>query len=134
MLSRQSMLEFYATSGDFTRRLTSIKANSKFSSPLAGPEEYYSVRCRGQAKLVFPLAYQSNFGGLNACCFVSKIAELLNVLGHVQWRSGALGKNVLSASLPCCGDAFSNASSFPHQTKFKFQKSGRSASECLDQA
>ncbi len=38
------MLEFYATSGDFTRRLTSIKANSKFSSPLAGPEEYYSVR------------------------------------------------------------------------------------------
>lgn len=38
------MLEFYATSGDFTRRLTSIKANAKFSSPLAGPEEYYSVR------------------------------------------------------------------------------------------
>ena len=37
------MLEFYATSGDFTRRLTSIKANSKFSSPLAGPEDYYSV-------------------------------------------------------------------------------------------
>ncbi|CAL8470414.1 g9956 [Coccomyxa elongata] len=39
---KQSMLEFYATSGDFTRRLTSIKANSKFSSPLAGPEDYYS--------------------------------------------------------------------------------------------
>jgi hypothetical protein len=42
-LNRQNMLEFYAASGDFTRRLTSIKANSKFSSPLAGPEDYYSV-------------------------------------------------------------------------------------------
>ena len=61
MLSRQSMLEFYATSGDFTRRLTSIKANSKFSSPLAGPEEYYSVRCRWQAKIGAPLAHQNQF-------------------------------------------------------------------------
>lgn len=40
---RESMMEFFATSGDFTRRLTSIKANPKFSSPLAGPEDYYSV-------------------------------------------------------------------------------------------
>lgn len=38
------MLEFYATSGDFTRRLTDIRANAKFSSPLAGPEDLYSVR------------------------------------------------------------------------------------------
>ena len=37
------MLEFFATSGDFTRRLTSVKANPKFSSPLSGPEDYYSV-------------------------------------------------------------------------------------------
>ena len=37
------MLEFFATSGDFTRRLTSIKANRKFSSPLSGPEDFYSV-------------------------------------------------------------------------------------------
>lgn len=38
------LLEFYAASGDFTRRLTSIKANSKFSSPAAGPDDLYSVR------------------------------------------------------------------------------------------
>ena len=37
------MLEFYATSGDFTRRLTDIRANSKFSSPLSGPEDLFSV-------------------------------------------------------------------------------------------
>ena len=37
------MLEFFATSGDFTRRLTSVRANPKFSSPLAGPEDFYSV-------------------------------------------------------------------------------------------
>ena len=38
------LLEFYAASGDFTRRLTSVKANSKFSAPDAGPEDYFSVR------------------------------------------------------------------------------------------
>ena len=41
---RQVIKEFLAASGDFTRRLTSIEVNSKFSSPLAGPEEYFSVR------------------------------------------------------------------------------------------
>lgn len=40
---RQLLLEFFAASGDFTRRLTSVKANSKFSSPFAGPEDYFSV-------------------------------------------------------------------------------------------
>ena len=43
---RENMLEFFATSGDFTRRLTSVKANAKFSSPLSGPEDYYSVSQR----------------------------------------------------------------------------------------
>ncbi len=43
VLCRDNMLEFFATSGDFTRRLTSVKANPKFSSPLSGPEDYYSV-------------------------------------------------------------------------------------------
>ena len=38
------LLEFYAASGDFTRRLTSIRANAKFSAPDAGPEDYFSVR------------------------------------------------------------------------------------------
>ena len=38
------LLEFYAASGDFTRRLTSVKANAKFSSPFAGPDDYFSVR------------------------------------------------------------------------------------------
>lgn len=42
---RDMLLEFYAASGDFTRRLTSIKANSKFAFPEAGPEDYFSVRC-----------------------------------------------------------------------------------------
>ena len=40
---RDNMLDFFATSGDFTRRLTSVKANPKFSSPLSGPEDFYSV-------------------------------------------------------------------------------------------
>lgn len=42
---RQPLLEFYATSGDFSRRLTDIRANSKFSSPFATPDDYFSVRC-----------------------------------------------------------------------------------------
>lgn len=37
------LLEFYAASGDFTRRLTSVKANGKFSHPDAGPDDYYAV-------------------------------------------------------------------------------------------
>ena len=37
------MLEFFSASGDFTRRLTDIRANAKFSSPMAGPEDYFSV-------------------------------------------------------------------------------------------
>ena len=40
------LLEFYAASGDFTRRLTSVKANAKFSSPSAGPDDYFSVQTR----------------------------------------------------------------------------------------
>jgi len=39
---REMLLEFYAASGDFTRRLTSVKANGKFSHPDAGPDDYYS--------------------------------------------------------------------------------------------
>ena len=35
---RPAMLSFYATASDFTRRLTSVRANGKFSSPDAGPE------------------------------------------------------------------------------------------------
>lgn len=46
---RQMLLEFYAASGDFTRRLTSIRANAKFSAPDAGPEDYYSVSARRSA-------------------------------------------------------------------------------------
>ncbi len=33
---RGAMLGFYAGASDFTRRLTSVKANAKFSSPDAG--------------------------------------------------------------------------------------------------
>ncbi|KXZ42609.1 hypothetical protein GPECTOR_130g570 [Gonium pectorale] len=35
---RPAMLSFFATASDFTRRLTSVRANGKFSSPDAGPE------------------------------------------------------------------------------------------------
>ena len=35
---RPAMMAFYANASDFTRRLTSVKANGKFSSPNAGPE------------------------------------------------------------------------------------------------
>ena len=41
---RSNLLEFYASSGDFTRRLTSVKANGKFSSPSAGAQDYWTVR------------------------------------------------------------------------------------------
>ena len=47
--ARDMLLEFYAASGDFTRRLTSVKANSKFSAPDAGPEDYFSVRSKHPA-------------------------------------------------------------------------------------
>lgn len=50
---RMIILEFLATSGDFTRRLTAIEANSKFSSPFAGPEDYFSVS--HQSPLHWPL-------------------------------------------------------------------------------
>ena len=39
---RPFMLEFYAASGDFTRRLTSVRANSKFSAPHARADDYWS--------------------------------------------------------------------------------------------
>ncbi|EFJ39616.1 hypothetical protein VOLCADRAFT_100756, partial [Volvox carteri f. nagariensis] len=35
---RPAMLSFYATASDFTRRLTSVRANGKFSHPDAGPD------------------------------------------------------------------------------------------------
>ena len=54
---RENMLEFFATSGDFTRRLTSVKANPKFSSPLSGPEDYYSVSAP-QVAINASLTYQ----------------------------------------------------------------------------
>jgi raffinose synthase len=38
------MLAFYANASDFTRRLTSVRANGKFSHPDAGPEEEWSGR------------------------------------------------------------------------------------------
>lgn len=39
---KSNLLEFYASSGDFTRRLTSVKANGKFSSPSAGAQDYWT--------------------------------------------------------------------------------------------
>jgi raffinose synthase len=36
---RGAMLSFYASASDFTRRLTSVAANGKFSRLDAGPEE-----------------------------------------------------------------------------------------------
>ncbi len=50
MTRRQMLLEFYAASGDFTRRLTSVRANAKFSAPDAGPEDYFSVRGWGRGQ------------------------------------------------------------------------------------
>jgi len=72
------LLEFYAASGDFTRRLTSVKANSKFSAPDAGPEDYFSVRAqhspcthhvspRHHLRYVRP--WCSLRCSLNHCCF-----------------------------------------------------------------
>ncbi|KAI3433391.1 hypothetical protein D9Q98_003207 [Chlorella vulgaris] len=39
-----SMLQFFADSTNFTRRLTDVKANSKFSSPYASPDDISSGR------------------------------------------------------------------------------------------
>ena len=50
------MLEFFSVSGDFTRRLTDIRANAKFSSPMAGPEDYFSVSGVFVAHCVLSLA------------------------------------------------------------------------------
>jgi hypothetical protein len=41
---RQLLLGFYASSGDFSRRLTSIKANNKFEFPWSTPDDYTAVR------------------------------------------------------------------------------------------
>lgn len=38
-LLRGAMLTFFASASDFTRRLTSVEANAKFSRLDAGPEE-----------------------------------------------------------------------------------------------
>jgi hypothetical protein len=32
------MLQFYMATGDFTKRLTDVTANSKFATPLSGPK------------------------------------------------------------------------------------------------
>ena len=39
---RPALLEFYAAASDFTRRLTDVRANAKFSRPGATPEDYWS--------------------------------------------------------------------------------------------
>ena len=39
---RPVLLEFYAAASDFTRRLTDVRANAKFSRPGATPEDYWS--------------------------------------------------------------------------------------------
>lgn len=40
---RHGMLSFYAAASDFTRRLISVRANGKFSSPDAGPDTDWDV-------------------------------------------------------------------------------------------
>ena len=49
---RSQLLEFYASSGDFTRRLTSVKANGKFSSPSAGAQDYWTVSHEPQRSML----------------------------------------------------------------------------------
>jgi raffinose synthase len=39
---RPVMLEFFAASGDFTRRLTDVRANAKFARPDASPADYWT--------------------------------------------------------------------------------------------
>lgn len=41
---RGSVLRFYASASDHTRRLTSVRANSKFLSPSSGPDSALNVR------------------------------------------------------------------------------------------
>ena len=38
---RPLLLSFFANASDFTRRLTSVRANGKFSHPDAGPDDEY---------------------------------------------------------------------------------------------
>ncbi|EIE27114.1 raffinose synthase [Coccomyxa subellipsoidea C-169] len=63
-----------ASARDFTRRLTSIKANSKFSSPLAGPEEYYSQlgKVVDSLKQLYGLRYIYCWHGLS--CYWSGVS------------------------------------------------------------
>ena len=41
---RNAMLQLFADSGNFSRRLLSVKANGKFSGPEATPELFFKVR------------------------------------------------------------------------------------------
>ena len=70
---RENMLEFFATSGDFTRRLTSVKANAKFSSPLSGPEDYYSVSQRPLTQMHVPAE-----GPYTQLCLCAQLLILLH--------------------------------------------------------
>jgi raffinose synthase len=38
------MLGFFAAASDFTRRLTSVRANAKFASAATGPDIAWTVR------------------------------------------------------------------------------------------
>jgi hypothetical protein len=49
------MLQFFADSTNFTRRLTDVRANAKFSSPYATPEDVSSVSTPPPAPLMLPL-------------------------------------------------------------------------------
>jgi hypothetical protein len=60
---RGAMLSFYAGASDFTRRLVSPKANSKFCSPDAGPEDEGSGKEEDLAAVVRAVKERCAGGG-----------------------------------------------------------------------
>jgi len=69
---RRPMLNFYAMAGDFSRRLTSVKANGKFSHPSATEDKSWKLRKENLANVIHYLkteldvAYVYLWHGLSA--------------------------------------------------------------------
>eukprot|EP00803_Ostreobium_quekettii_P005322 evm.model.scf_2114.1 EVM.evm.TU.scf_2114.1 scf_2114:2316-14243(+) len=64
---KNTLLQFYAAAGDFSRRLISIKANGKFSSPQAGPGMRYLEREERLGEVISYL--RQEFDLLNVYCW-----------------------------------------------------------------
>lgn len=100
------MLSFFAAASDFTRRLTSVRANSKFCSPSAGPDAIMPSRMQDvvahlRSKWVGSWVWRqcaasglgrgcgSNTGGLSTCAankWVGMGVAMQDVVAHLRGK------------------------------------------------